>query len=103
MKVKLIKGLSYMYNGVNATKDKPIECTKAEGDYLIGTGRFTLVEDTSDNEGITVEKALEKMTKSELTAYAAENGIDVTGCEKKEEILATIKSAGSDDETYIEV
>lgn len=101
MKVKLIKGLSYMYNGVNATKDKAIECTKVDGDYLIDTGRFTLVE--ADNEETTVEKALEKMTKSELTAYAAENGIDISGCEKKEDILETIKSAESDDEAYTEV
>lgn len=92
-----------MYNGINTTKDKPFECTKAEGDYLIGTGRFALVDDGLDNGETTVEKALEKMTKSELTAYAAENGIDVTGCEKKEEILAAIKSAESDDEAYTEV
>ena len=46
MKVKLIKGLSYSNGRVYASKDKPIiEVNEAEGEKLLASGRFELVED----------------------------------------------------------
>ncbi|MDO4301648.1 MAG: hypothetical protein Q4D26_09700 [Clostridia bacterium] len=98
MKVKLIKGLSYKYNNLIATKSKPeIDCSKSEGDYLINTGCFACVERAAVDESYSDEKSLDKMTKNELVAYAAENGIDISGCDKKEGILDVIKKFESND------
>lgn len=39
------------------------------------------------------EKSLDKMKVDELKAYAAEKNIDLTGADKKDDIIAAIKAA----------
>ncbi len=97
MKLRLIKGLSFRYKDICATNDKPeIVCSKTDGDYLLSTGHFSIVDNVSD-ESNSEEKPLEKMTKNELINYAADNGIDISACDKKEEIINAIKDAEADD------
>ena len=116
-RLKLIKALSYS-GIVTATKTKPfvIVPEKEQAEYLVSTGYFELVE----GEGATTEKAdenseqknsdellfpdeeeaekespsvmveLQKKTKDELVAYAGMKGIDLTGCNKKDEIFQRI-------------
>ncbi|MBQ4118982.1 MAG: hypothetical protein IJD45_01160 [Clostridia bacterium] len=57
--------------------------TERERDELL-KGGYTLVEDKVD---------LDKMKVEDLEAYAAENGIDLSGCGNKTEKLAKIKES----------
>lgn len=41
-------------------------------------------------------KPIDEMTVTELKAYAADNGIDLTGASKKDEILAVIREQGDE-------
>lgn len=79
MKIKLVKGLSFMYKSFNVKRDSPIiECSKSDGDYLVSTGYFV------------VEDEFEKMTKSELIEYANSIDVDVPVNAKKDEIIKLI-------------
>lgn len=109
-KLKLIKGRSYTGHGVNATHTRPlVEVDKKKvSDALIASGYFSFVEElanTNDNK-TGGDKPLEKMTEKELEAYAAENGIDLSGASKKAEKLAAIQQAlaesddGSGDDLF---
>jgi hypothetical protein len=66
----------------------PFESTEDDASAADDDGENSGKENTGDDE---VDKTLDKMTKEELLAYAAEKGIAVDG--KKEEILASIKAA----------
>lgn len=54
MRLKLIKGLSYTYNGVTATVEKSevTVTSKEDAQYLLGTGRFILLSDNDDEDAI---------------------------------------------------
>lgn len=92
-KVKLIKGLSYT-GAVRVTKADPVaEVEEKElAEALVASGYFELVE--ASDEGVN----LDKMTKAQLEAYAAENGIDLTGKTSKADIIVAIKEAQSSDD-----
>lgn len=103
--LKLINALSYT-GKVTATKDNPnvtVE-TKEEADYLVGLGIFEATateiveapgaETTGDEDGPNIDK----MRKAELEAFAAEKGIDLTGCPTNEEKKAKIKAALAEKE-----
>lgn len=95
-KLKLIKGRSYTGHGVKATAAAPfVEVDKKEtSDALAASGYFSFVEELADsNEGKDGDKPLEKLTEKELDAYAAENGIDLSGAGKKADKLAKIQQA----------
>lgn len=95
-KLKLIKGLSYTGYGVKATAANPFaEVDKKEvSDALVASGYFSFVEGgvNADNDK-GGNKPIEKMTEKELEAYAAENGIDLSGTSKKADKLAVIQQA----------
>lgn len=103
-KVKLIKGRSYTGYGIKATAESPcIEVAKKEvAEALVATGYFSLIEASADADNSGNEKPVDKMTEKELDAYAAENGIDLTGVSGKAKKLAKIQesleaSDGADD------
>ena len=102
MKLKLIKGRSYTGFGINVTNIKPIidDVADTVAEKLLATGRFIVV-DESKNRIATTEQTLsqesektielDKMTASQLDAYAAKIGLDTTGIKKKEDKLAKIQ------------
>ena len=101
-KVKLIKGLSYTGYGVHATVESP--CADVEkkevADALVASGYFSVIDTgahTDDGKN-GAGKPLDKMTEKELEAYAAENGIDLSGASKKAEKLAAIQQALAEDD-----
>lgn len=66
---------------------------------FLRTGRFKKLEmvevdssDVEDNQVVELSaEVIEKMRKDELITLAKEKEIDLTGCEKKEEIVERIK------------
>lgn len=94
-KLKLLRGRSYTGNGVKATAVSPIieVESKETSDSLIASGYFSLVSEATAPSNMSDDKPITKMTEKELEAYAAENGIDLTGCNKKAEKLTTIQQA----------
>ena len=114
-KLRLTKGLSY--NGVvQATREQPEVLICEENIYqsVMASGYFEEVaisqgdgrqEETdtlhqslgdADNEGYEStgqeETSIEGMDVEELRAYAALNGINLSGRKKKADIIATIKA-----------
>ncbi|MCC8066395.1 MAG: hypothetical protein LIO94_04755 [Clostridiales bacterium] len=114
--LKLIKGMSYTVGNLSASKRKPdlyVE-DKEQADKLVKTGFFTVVGETAEqnasleeNEGEleadTSEESesgetpliaeLQGKNKADLVAYAGQNGIDITGCKTKDDILQRIIEA----------
>lgn len=117
--LRLCKSLSYK-GVVSATKKQPdvfVE-DKATAEAAVATGYFNLVEDDPEqtaqpaaaqtgtekigycpeaieekSEPAVDLEALSKKTKADLTAYADANGIDVSKCNTKAEILEEISVA----------
>lgn len=54
------------------------------------TGETDLFADNEQEQGDTIMLELQKMTKDELISYAKDSGIDLTGCNKKDEIFQRI-------------
>lgn len=96
-KLKLIKGRSYTGHGVSVSAESPFtEITDKEtSDALVNTGYFSVVSESTP-ERPHEEKPLDKMNEKELEAYAAENGIDISGVNKKADKLALIQQALAD-------
>lgn len=98
-KLVLNKGLSYSVRGFSCYKGKPFLIDDEMAEKLLRTGRFKKLEmvevdssDVEDNQGVELSaEAIEKMRKDELITLAKEKEIDLTGCEKKEEIVERIK------------
>lgn len=129
--LKLCKALSYT-GVVRATKEEPdvfVE-DKAIADKAVASGYFKLLvekeaqEDiisaaNEDEEGESQEatetdaiaasedgvdyEALSKKTKAELLAYANANGIDVSKCNNKADILEAISVANGGSPTMIDL
>lgn len=120
--LKLIKGKSY-WGIVCASESKPDVYVpeKAQADQLLKSGYFMLVdnpgkemektsaeetaadvaedagemftgEDEESNEDSVITE-LQRKSKAELVAYAEQNGIDITGCKTKDNILSCIIEA----------
>lgn len=96
-KLKLIKSRSYTGHGVSVSSANPfIEVSdKEKSDALAASGYFSVVSEDA-LERSHKEKAFDKMNDKELDAYAAENGIDISGANKKSEKLAIIRQALAD-------
>jgi hypothetical protein len=106
--LRLIKGLSYS-GAVSATKEHPDVFVEDEKRYqrAMASGYFEEVEivqeETSgdlktDFEGTSSGETVdtfENMNLNELKAYASLGGIDISGLNKKEEIIEAIKTAES--------
>lgn len=99
-KLKLIKGRSYTGHGISVSSVDPfIEVSdKEKSDALAATGYFSVVSESTP-ERPHEEKPLDKMSEKELEAYAAENGIDISGVNKKADKLALIQQALADAST----
>lgn len=125
--LSLCKSLSYK-GIVSATKKQPdvfVE-DKATAEAAVATGYFVLVEDEpveqaaqpevqpeaeevgycpeaieKESEPVVDYESLSKKTKAELTAYADANGIDVSKCNTKAEILEEISVAHGGSRTMI--
>lgn len=118
--LKLIKGKSYL-GIVCASESRPDVYVpeKAQADQLLESGYFKLVdndnqekerektsaEETTEDAGGMFEAGdedpgedsviteLQKKNKAELVAYAGQNGIDITGCKTRDDILTCIIEA----------
>ncbi len=92
-KLRLIKGRSYTGNGVKVTAAAPFTETesKEKADALVASGYFSIVSESASPKN--EERPLDKMSEKELDAYAAENGIDISGLSKKADKLAAIQRA----------
>lgn len=60
-------------------------------------------DEADETENHPDYEKLEKMTKEELAAFAKENGVDISGCESKEDILTTISMAFGGSATMMEL
>lgn len=118
-RLKLIKGKTYWGAGVKASQEKPIVevKTKDHAERLLKSGHFAFFdfgeevkapeapsetkEDSlfADEEEVEEEPGnpdldeLKAKKKDELVDYAAECGIDITGCKTKEDIFNRIVEA----------
>lgn len=116
-RLQLIKGKTYWGAGVKAIQENPFVEVKTEeqANRLVKTGYFTMVEEempaqTKENtntdlvfpDGDDVEECdsessvleeLQKKKKEELVQYASENGIDITGCKTKDDMISKILEA----------
>ena len=110
--LRLIKALSYS-GAVSATKDRPDVFVEDEKRYQMAmeSGYFEEITDVpketvepdgeheesefsmDDEEPEAPADALSDMNATELKAYAALNGIDISGLKKKEDILGAIKTS----------
>lgn len=111
-KLKLVKARSYS-GLVRVTAKQPFVDvdTDEEAQALVATGYFELcastapdVSEEDEAEGSSPDyDALSAKTKAELTAYAAENGIDIEGCKTKADILEAISVANGGSYTMMEL
>ena len=115
VQLKLIKGLSYS-GIITATAKKPFVTTDDEtAKKAVETGYFAVVENiggelpvgniqnpnvtTVEGSGASKEdgkKSFDKMTKAELEAYAAENGIDISQCTNNKQKIELINKAAAE-------
>jgi len=95
MKLTLKKGRSYSGHGVKVTNLKPLFETAdaALAAKLLKSGYFAEVPESPAVSPPAVVKPIEKMTEKELDAYAAENGIDLSGVAGKAKKLEKIQRA----------
>lgn len=96
--LKLIKGRSYARTGLSCKKGVPFNVDKELAKELLLSGRFLQLEEIAEIDGPGEDKAGEQtediasMKMEDLKKYAVENGIDIAGLKKKDEILDAIKS-----------
>ena len=93
----LIKGKSYT-GAVHATEQRPqVEVEQQEtADYLVDSGYFKLVGGSAETPPDTQADAdisLTEMSLKQLQEYARENGIDLNGATRKDDVLAAILEA----------
>jgi len=116
--LKLIKGRSYT-GAVKATKAAPDVFTEDEGKYraALESGFFVEIKDApaappagapaspeepgqqdppNPEPPAPEEPGIDKMTEKQLRQYAEENGISLTGCSTKGEVLQKIKEHEAD-------
>lgn len=113
MKLKLQKVKSY-HGAVDATQKKPVVDVSDSklAETLLKAGYFVAVaEDAAEGEasgdsesdgGVDYE-ALSKLSKDELTQYAEDNDIDISGCKTKAEILEAVSLASGGCSTMIDL
>ena len=95
--LKLTKGRSYTRTGLSCKRGVPFYADQKLATDLLLSGRFVQLKEETEmnNEGADspTEPAGIFDSMEDLKKYAAENGIDITGLKKKDEILDVIKSA----------
>lgn len=106
--LKLCKGLSYS-GIVSATKENPDVFVEEERTALaaVSTGYFRLLEVSALEEEDSQQTltgpvtVLDVKTLAELKEYAKENGIELSGATKKEDVLAAIIQAERMTEQFV--
>lgn len=99
--LKLTKGISYIGNGLTATREAPdvFVDSKDTADAAVATGYFKLIGGDADVatggspdiiNGHLDPEQLKKLTVKELKKLAADMGVDVSGCDNKAEIVAAL-------------
>ncbi|MCC8157315.1 MAG: hypothetical protein LIO54_08570 [Oscillospiraceae bacterium] len=112
-RIKLIKGMSYTGNGIQATKKNP-EITvedKATAEKAVASGFFKLIEEVAEQESgdedgqeadqqdgeeyqpTEEEIAVENMSLAQLKDIAAQMGISKSGLKTKADYIAAIEAA----------
>lgn len=85
------------YKGVRYPAHTPFQVADEDVDSLVDSGAIVLVApQTRAAEVESDDINLDKMTVNELKAYAAEKEINISGIERKADILAAIKAAESE-------
>lgn len=96
-KVKFVNTVKY--RGVRYPAHTPFTVDDADVESLVSKGAIVTespasAEDSNEtNPSNDAEKDFDRMKIDELKAYAAENNIDISGLEKKAEILNAIKAS----------
>ena len=83
------------YKGVFYPAHTPFEVDDKDVDALVQKGAIVTV---APEEVKAPQKAVDEMKIGELREYAADNNIDISGLEKKADILAAVKAAGCSEE-----
>lgn len=97
-----LKDNNHAYNVGDTYPRTGVELDEKRAAELAGSANKQgrpLIELVEEDKG---GKSLDKMTKAELQAYAAEKGIDLTGANTNPEIVAKIKKAEAEAETQAE-
>ena len=108
-KIKFVNTVKY--KGEYHPAHSPFEVDDNDVEALIQKGAIVIVppneesvelEQTAEPEQTEelaeeYEEPVDKMTVPELKAYAKKHGIDISGVERKADILATIKAAESSE------
>lgn len=123
MKVLVLKsGLSYRYMGLSFKAGVPVPVEDDDkANYLISTGKFSAedlhevktdapADDNHDEENPNGEhignaitkKELSKMDKQAIAMYAASNGIDLTGCKTRENMIERVLETILPDEELVD-
>lgn len=102
--LKLKKGMSCTFGALKATKANPLVKTDDEELALkaIASGRFSLYAKT-EAEPVEADVDVEKMTVAECKAYAAQEGIDISGLTKVADLRAAILSATEEPSLEIDM
>lgn len=82
------------YNGAWYAAHAVFEVEDKDVSTLVTKGAIVVVPPEDKGEG----KSIDNMKLDELKAYAEENNIDISGVERKADVLAAIKAAESSEE-----
>lgn len=83
------------YNGAWYPAHATFEVEDKDVDALVIKGAIVVVPPEGSDGG---EKSIDNMKLDELKAYAEEHNIDISGAERKADILAAIKAAESSED-----
>ena len=102
MLIKLVKGISYFYNGQTFNNDVPVVVDNATAEHLISTGHFVKIDGVTDDFTETVENKatyhdLMKMSVIDLKAFAKQLNVDVKSNAKKGDLITAISKAQSEN------
>ena len=86
------------YNGAWYPAHATFEVEDKDVDALVIKGAIVVVPPEAAESSDGGEKSIDNMKLDELKAYAEEHNIDISGAERKADILAAIKAAESSEE-----
>lgn len=76
----------------------PFEVCDKDVESLVKDGAIVTVPPEAAQNPDDSEKSIDQMKVEELKAYAAEHNIDISGVERKADIVAAIKAAENSEE-----
>ena len=81
------------YKGVRYPAHTPFEVDDKDVESLVSQGAIVTVAPATTGNPESSDKPLKQMTVEELKAYAKAHNLDITGCERKADILAALVAA----------